>query len=144
MKVRIGIDPGVSGAMAVSIDGEVSVYPFSRDLADELLNIMTLAGGAFAVLEAVHSMPGQGVASTFKFGKNAGWWEGVLDYAKIPYLLVRPQEWQRGLGLPKEKNKSQHKRNLKDVAGRMFPAHKPTLKTCDALLILNYCRSKNR
>jgi len=143
MKVRIGIDPGVSGAMAVCIDGDVSVYNYSRDLADELLNIMTLAGGAFAVLESVHSMPGQGVASTFKFGKNAGWWEGVLDYAKIPYLLVRPQEWQRGLGLPKEKNKSQHKRNLKDVAGRMFPAHKPTLKTCDALLILNYCRSKH-
>ena len=37
-------------------------------------------------------------STSFKLGKSCGFLEGVLRMAKIPFTLVRPQEWQKGLG----------------------------------------------
>ena len=75
----IGIDPGKTGAVAILDDkGKyINVLDFGQE---ELMP--TLIGYApvvkFAYLEKVHSMPGQGVVSTFSFGENFGWWQGVL------------------------------------------------------------------
>lgn len=54
-----------------------------------------------AYVEAVHSMPRQGIASTFSFGVSYGVLRGVLAATGIPWTLVTPQEWGRLVRLPK-------------------------------------------
>lgn len=59
-----------------------------------------------AVVEKVGSMPGQGVASTFKFGKGYGSILGILAALDVPTELVTPQRWKGKVlaGTPKDKN----------------------------------------
>ena len=92
-----------------------------------------------AVIESVHSFPGQGVASTFKFGMNYGQWLGILAGNKIPYTQVTPQMWQKHFGsMPKEKK--DRKNHLKHLSQQRYPHTKVTLKTADAILLAEYCR----
>lgn len=50
-------------------------------------------------VEAVHSMPKQGVASSFNFGHNVGTVMGVLGAMGLPHTLVTPQAWKKAMGL---------------------------------------------
>lgn len=131
----VGIDPGKTGAAAFfSEDGTfIDVVDFSDVfvvLAQRRADII------LAYLEEVHSMPKQGVVSTFNFGMNYGWWQGVLTGLGIPYITIRPQEWQKGL-VPKKENKSD-KPSL-EVARSMFPdaplSRKKDHNRADAILI---------
>ena len=49
----------------------------------------------YATIEDVHSMPRQGVASSFKFGLVTGIVQGVIAALQIPYALVPPATWTR-------------------------------------------------
>jgi hypothetical protein len=80
-------------------------------------------------------------STMFKFGRNFGFILGVLAALEVPMRLVKPQEWQRGLGLGNSKShatKSDWKNHLKGRAQQLYPACVVTLKTADALLILQY------
>lgn len=98
----IGIDPGATGALSIfeqcPIDGEwylKAVLDYSNEeVIPVIREIALLHNFSSAVIELVHSAPGQGVSSTFKFGANFGWWLGVLDAFFISYILVTPQKWQ--------------------------------------------------
>ena len=50
-------------------------------------------------VEAVHSMPKQGVTSSFNFGHNVGTVMGVLGAMGLPHTLVTPQAWKKAMGL---------------------------------------------
>jgi crossover junction endodeoxyribonuclease RuvC len=52
------------------------------------------------VIEQVHSMPRQGVSSTFTFGRAFGAVEGAIEALKIPQTGLTPQTWKKRLGLP--------------------------------------------
>jgi hypothetical protein len=145
MKVTIGIDPGKSGAVAIISIGSVYAVPFGDDSialtikeAVELYDIQD--DNVFCYIESVHAFPGQGVSSAFAFGRAFGEALGALDSLGVPYKLVSPQAWQKTLpDMPKKKDgAAEHKRALKQEAQRRFPSAKPTLKTCDALLIAEY------
>lgn len=134
-----GIDPGKTGALALlSEDGKFySVTDFSESFSfleqhKELIK--------FLYLERVHSMPGQGVSSTFLFGENFGWWQGVLQAMKIPFETKLPQAWQKGFDI--KKSKSDAKPSL-EIARRLFPEAPLNLKKhhnrADALLIAYKC-----
>ena len=94
----------------------------------------------FAYLEKVHSMPGQGVVSTFSFGENFGWWQGVLGSLGIPYTTIRPQDWMKKYSL--QKSSASDKPGL-EVARKLFPEAPLRLKKhhnrADALLIARAC-----
>lgn len=45
----------------------------------------------YAVLEQVHSMPGQGVASCFTFGKIYGWLQAMLAAHHIKTIEITPK-----------------------------------------------------
>ena len=66
-------------------------------MADILIKIINLYGNknCNVFIEKVHSMPGQGVASMFNFGKGYGIWIGILAALKISKTLVTPQEWKK-------------------------------------------------
>lgn len=114
--IYIGIDPGKNGGIAVFKDlwEYVEVRPYSDDI---LLNNMKV-GRTFDIicyLEQVHAMPKQGVSSTFNFGVNYGFIQGVLKAYGIPYELVTPQKWKKEFSCTSDKNTSI------EVCKRLFP-----------------------
>ena len=99
-----------------------------------------------AVIEHVHSMPAQGVVSSFKFGRSYGFLRGCLIASGVPFEEVSPQRWQRALGVtPRHKgeSKAQWKNRLKAVAQQLFPRETVTLATADAILLAIYCQRKH-
>ena len=110
-KYLIGIDPGVSGSVVILQSAEfpdpieyiriptIKVGKASRVDAAELARFLQDFDCGQAVIEAVHAMPGQGVASCFSFGHAAGVVEGVVATLCIPYTLVTPQAWKKRAGL---------------------------------------------
>ena len=69
-----------------------------------------MAGGPTKlIIEDVHSMPGQGVASTFRFGMGFGICLGAAQASGISLHRVRPQKWKKDMGLTgKDKDASRH------------------------------------
>ena len=96
----MGIDPGAKGAVGlISLDKKHhEVYDTPADIpsmAQLILDIEEEHRIVLCAIEDVHAMPKQGVVSMFNFGRNVGAWLGILSGARIPYLQVRPQEWQK-------------------------------------------------
>lgn len=164
----LGIDPGISGAWAL-IDSnklicEAGLWHDRYDLIIELNKISKQIKSA--CLEKVHSMPRQGVSSTFTFGKATGYWVGLLESFAIPYVEVTPQKWQKAvldacptkqLKNPNETGKELSKRlkanrkMLKDYIAsfvkRAFPDSREYLKLkknygiADAICMAEYVRT---
>ena len=137
----IGVDPGKTGAVAILDDkGKyINVLDFGQEgLMSALIDYAPVV--KFAYLEKVHSMPGQGVVSTFSFGENFGWWQGVLGSLGIPYTTIRPQDWMKKYSL--QKSSASDKPGL-EVARTLFPEAPLHLKKhhnrADALLIARAC-----
>ena len=135
----LGIDPGQSGAIAVLRGSMIETYKLSNTEADiaewlrQWCKPMT-----FAAIERVHSMPRQGVASSFKFGRNYGFLRGLLIALKVPFEEVTPQKWQREMGCLSKGDKNV----TKSKAQQLFPSMKITHANADALLIAEWCRRK--
>jgi len=94
-----------------------------------------------AVVEHVPPFAGKMIPSStsFKLGKSCGFLEGVLRALKIPFVLVRPQEWQKGLSGLSGLTSNKRKKALMNHAKQFFPSTKGlTLKTADAILILRH------
>jgi len=113
--VIIGIDPGLTGAIAVLTDGKIqTVYdmPVSPKLSGKGLEInpyllARLISGcdlsvSFVVVERVHAMPGNGATSMFGFGDSLGVVRGVLGGLNIPVKWATPQAWKKHFGLLKK------------------------------------------
>jgi len=152
----LGVDPGQAGGLACLDQQGAFASPMpttERDVWEWLSEISTV--GTVAVIEKVHSMPKQGVASSFKFGKGYGSLLMALTAVKIPFELVTPQAWQKFLGIPKKspkESKGQFKNRLRAEAQRLFPEMEiweqprskgKQLAICDALLIAEYGRRKH-
>lgn len=112
MNCILGIDPGISGAVAFYFPNEnrVSVYdtPVAGNQVDGagLAHLISKYAPDAAMIEAVHSMPGQGVSSTFKFGMAYGIAIGTVAASMIPYQLVSPQRWKKHFRLTADKDES--------------------------------------
>ena len=147
-RVFIGIDPGIKGGIGVIYNDTYHVKQCPNtvsEMADELILLREMAPDIpmYAVLEAVHSFPGNSARSMFTFGTNYGEWLGILSTLKIPYIQVTPYKWQQQY--PKApKNKKDRKNFLKHLAQQRFPGIKITLATCDAILLANYMRETNK
>ena len=146
-----GLDPGVSGALAViDDDGQLVTLadlPIIRDGklafvdAPALVSLMIEArqGRAARIyVERVSAMPGQGVASTFSFGVGFGSLLAACRFVAMPLELVTPATWKRALGLSSDKRASLGKARL------LFPTAELHLAKHDgraeALLIAEYGR----
>ena len=155
MTLCIGIDPGLSGAVAILDQaGElvsVTDLPVIRDLSlawidgNELQSIIlgALQGRtAGAIIERVSSMPGQGIASSFQFGVGFGSVLSVLQAMHIPLEFVTAAVWKRSYGLSKDKHASLHKARL------LYPAAELHLAKhhgrAEALLVARYSLNRLR
>lgn len=124
----VGVDPGLSGAVAfLAPTDPPRVQVFDMPVHEikgrkklnvpELARIVDLYAGStsFAVIEDVHSMPKQGVASSFAFGLATGVIHGVLGAHFIPVQAVTPTRWKRAFNLSSDKDASRR------LATQMFP-----------------------
>lgn len=139
-ELYLGVDPGKSGAIAVllpygSVVCVVRLDQTEHDVVESLRAIVA-EQRCCAMLERVSAMPGQGVSSTFKFGKSYGFLRGVLVALQIPFEEVAPATWQ---GYMKCRTKGD-KNVSKAAAQRRWPGEKIIHATADALLIAEYCR----
>jgi hypothetical protein len=100
-KIFVGIDPGVSGAIAAIGSGSEFIYKYEQYCNFCNQNLFSrdsrLNQNMIVYMELVHAMPKQGVCSMFTFGENNGWWKGHLDTLGIRYTLVTPQTWKKAL-----------------------------------------------
>ena len=144
-KLILGIDPGKNGGMAV-LDADTNDIIDITSMPSTLTDISDFVERhqdvSCAVLETVHSMPGQGVASMFTFGQYYGYVQMAVVAHKIRCIDVLPAKWQQALGLKTKKgeSKAEHKNRLKGLAQKLFPKVKVTLKNADALLLAEYGR----
>ena len=110
----------------------------------EIKSVAGLEGDELVcVLEEVSGFAGkaQPGSAMFRFGEHFGFIKGVVQALEIRLVLVRPQVWQKGFGLGTASacaSKAIWKNKLKAEAQRRFPHLTVTLKTADALLILEY------
>jgi len=144
--VIMGIDPGAHGGVCALYDGKISVMASTKsggnDIAIKKIAEWSKRKGlsVVAYLEKVHSMPGQGVSSTFKFGVEYGKILGALSAFGINKVDVTPVKWQKEFVCSRRRDeaKTVHKNRLKDAAKKLYPNEKITLDTADAILIAVY------
>lgn len=163
MAIIIGIDPGLSGAIAWMDLGankieivdmpilelksgkkKKKVYDLHKTVSilekfkDNKIN-------PCVGIEKVHSMPKQGVASSFSFGEGFGMLQGIVATLKYSLTLITPQSWKKELlkGQKKEKDASVYR------AKQLFPQIADKLTTergrklhdrADAILIAEYLK----
>jgi hypothetical protein len=159
--IYIGIDPGAGGGIAfivdppvlAALDVEVLALPMPATEQDILRMIREgfVTGAveglkprpAFAVLERVWSMPGQGHSGAFKFGVSVGMLRMALSSVGIPFDEVLPRTWQKAMGVvyPKGATDTQKKNITKRRAQQLFPGLiNVTHAIADALLLAEFCR----
>ena len=116
-RLILGVDPGLGGALAlVDLDGPrlvaalpMPVVRFGRHAivdAAAILDWLEPFRVSAIVIEDVHAMPGQGVASSFQFGRLAGGVESALTAVGCPIAHVTPATWKKRAGLGREKGRS--------------------------------------
>ena len=153
MKI-IGIDPGLSGGIAVLENNKVlNIFDMpvmsegkknKRQLNSAQLVSLIKANiksneEVAVVVEQVNAMPGQGVTSMFNFGQTFGAIKGVCAALGLPIFFVRPSKWKKHFELI---NSSKDSSRTKAI--EMYPtlssqlAKKKDVNKSDAILIARY------
>ena len=154
MKI-IGIDPGLTGAIAILEDKKVINLLDMPVMAEgkknkrqlnsaQLVNIIkenTLKKEEeiVVVVEQVNAMPGPGVTSMFNFGQTFGAIKGVCAALELPIYFVRPSKWKKYFELINSSKDSSRTKTIE-----MYPAlsnqlsKKKDVNKSDAILIARY------
>jgi crossover junction endodeoxyribonuclease RuvC len=130
-QIFIGIDPGKTGALVTIDVNEQIMYEKCFDCQDTIENNARLLRKilsdidpdtrALAALEKVNAMPKQGVRSVWNFAENFAMWKTLLTAFQVPYELVTPQTWMKGLVKPSD-HQVKKKRGL-TVCRRKYPGN---------------------
>lgn len=133
----IGIDPGLSGAVAVLTgsdslividmptmtverNGKSKRQVSASELADIFSNFNS--NDTHVYVEKVSAMAGQGVTSVFSFGRSFGMIEGILAAYKLPVTYVPPATWVKAVGRGQGKDASRAR------AMELFPNNQADFK----------------
>ena len=151
----IGIDPGLSGAIAILDDLKIfNIYDMpvmsegkknknqlnSAQLVNIIKkNILKDNQNTFVIVEQVSAMPGQGVTSMFNFGQTFGAIKGICASLGLPIFYVRPAKWKKHFELL---NSSKDASRTKVI--EMYPSFSEQLRKkkdvnkADAILIARF------
>jgi|TARA_B100001063_G_C16713084_1_gene529142 crossover junction endodeoxyribonuclease RuvC len=153
MKI-IGVDPGLSGAIAILENNKVlSLFDMpvmpegkknkrqlnSAQLVKLLKDNISKNEEISVVIEQVNAMPGQGVTSMFNFGQTFGAIKGICAALGLPVFFVRPSKWKKHFELI---NSSKDASRTKAI--EMYPslsndlAKKKDVNKSDAILIARF------
>ncbi len=159
MKI-IGIDPGLSGAIAILENNKVlNLFDMpvmsegkknKRQLNSSLLvnlikeNIEQNEEVA-VVVEQVNAMPGQGVTSMFNFGQTFGAIKGVCAALELPIFFVRPSKWKKHFNLIKTNKDASRTKVIEvypEISSKLH--RKKDSNRADAILIALYFNDTHR
>ena len=153
MKI-IGIDPGLSGAIAVLQDNKVEEIFDVPVMTDGKKNKRQLNSAQLVkllkdnikdneeiaiVVEQVNAMPGQGVTSMFNFGQTFGAIKGICAALNLPIFFVRPAKWKKHFDLIKSSKDASRTKAIE-----MYPSisdklsKKKDVNKSDAILIARF------
>ena len=111
-----GIDPGLSGAIAVleenkvldvvdipvMSDGKKNKKQLNSAHLAQYIEKNTLdANSTIVVVEQVTAMPVKVLTSMFNFGQTFGAIKGIIAALKLPIFFVRPSKWKKHFELLK-------------------------------------------
>jgi crossover junction endodeoxyribonuclease RuvC len=126
----LGIDPGISGALAIveTINGIPALVdaidmPSVGTGAKVRVDIIAAAtwirqlAPSVAYIERAQAFPGQGASSGFSYGRAVGAIEAVVALCSIPLILVEASAWKRRLRLP-----GRDKEQARQRALQLFPS----------------------
>lgn len=131
----LGIDPGLSGALALyspTSAQTLKIYPMpthtkttDQKTKKKILDCRAIVNwvdlhvpqDTHVYLEAPTARPGQGVTSMFSFGKVCGMLEMAIVAAGLRLTLVSPVQWKRAMGLSADKDQARRR------ASQLFPLY---------------------
>ncbi|HYE77376.1 MAG TPA: hypothetical protein VEI97_05275 [bacterium] len=162
--IYIGIDPGVSGAIAALYpDNEAVVWDMptlevsngkqvrrsvNPAALGSLLNLFHTRDNVEAVIEDVHAMPGQGVTSMFNFGVSLGVVIGAMAALRVPYTRVRPMTWKKrvmgDMGKDKDAAVARACQLFPEVADQLVVGKTKKDGRAEALLLAWYLRETRK
>lgn len=133
-----GVDPGADGTIGYVWEDGAEYWRFDQMTDQQIWDVFFALGlsAKAAALEKVHSMPKQGVASSFKFGRSAGKVEAWLIAARYRWDWVTPVKWQNDLRC----RTGGDKKITMAAAQKLWPHLPFTQKTAEGLLIAEWCR----
>ena len=117
----VGVDPGITGAIALLVDGSlqaVSEMPCFDGEANGRLIALLLEQlePDVVVIEHVQPMPKNGTIASFSLGKNYGIVIGVASSLQHPLVKIRPMDWKKTNGLLKQPKAASRK-----LAAELWP-----------------------
>ena len=153
MKI-IGIDPGLSGAIAILENNKViSIFEMpvmsegkknkrqlnSAQLVQLLKDNIAENEEVSVIVEQVNAMPGQGVTSMFNFGQSFGILKGICSAMQLSVYFVRPTKWKKYFNLINSEKDASRTRAIE-----IFPyysshlSRKKDSNKADAILIASF------
>jgi crossover junction endodeoxyribonuclease RuvC len=107
VRAIVGVDPGMTGAIAVIVDGRLATIwdmPVNEGRVDgaqvcDWLGNLPTTYDTHVFVEDLHPMPRNGTIASFKSGLNLGIVLGVVESLSLPLRRVRASEWKRNQGL---------------------------------------------
>ncbi len=153
--IYVGFDVGAKAGIATLTDTAATVIPTpptERGLWEVVSGLTNRAEqrDVCVVIEQVggyvagnKGQAGMG-PSMFAFGMSYGRLRMALLAAGLPFAVVTPQTWQRGLKISRRKDEDKYKFKVRlaDTARRLFPDIKFSNDLADALLIADYARTR--
>lgn len=158
----VGVDPGFSGAIGLTVDGSDECHAVDMPLllsdkpgqpksrkkkkvnkrvdGASLRELFVTMRPDRIVIEQVASRPGQGVVSVFGFGASYGAVCAVADTMGVPVILVPPAKWKRKAGLigkSKDASLNAAREMYPRVATKLFKRKKDNGRA-EAVLISKY------
>lgn len=134
MRTIAGIDPGVSGSIALYDIERKALLCFldipvvkikvgrtekTRINVAELVDVareVAVFYPELVVIEDVGGITGQSASAGFSFGFTTGALHAAIAAQKLPIQTVHPLKWKRALSVPASKDGARH------IAARLFPA----------------------
>lgn len=146
MSAVLGVDPGVSGGIAVlgrngavlyckGVRGDMTEKALSNMVGDAV-EVLRAAGGGPAFVEKVGFIKGDGGKGSFTFGGVYKFVLGCLHTRDLIVVNVYPQAWQSRMECLTGGNKNISKRKAQEL----WPGTKWTHAIADAALIAEYGR----
>ena len=151
MKI-IGIDPGLSGAIAILENNKVlnvfDIPVMSEEKNKKQLNSALLVNllkeninsneEVAVVVEQVNAMPGQGVTSMFNFGQTFGAIKGICAALDLPIYFVRPSKWKKHFELINSSKDSSRTKAIEMYPKLSNQLAKKDVNKSDAILIARF------
>jgi crossover junction endodeoxyribonuclease RuvC len=129
MTLYLGVDPGLSGALAIvetfnGVPALIDAIDMPAVGTGAKARVDTVGAAQWiakhspstAFVERAQAFPGQGASSGFSYGRAVGAIEAIVALCSIPLILVEASAWKRRLHLPADKEAARQK------ALQLFPS----------------------